>query len=74
MTSKSYPVSKSTTTVSSLVDGSIDSGFTNGATPHIVHMSVKPQDIVDEEDARLKAGGKDREGNERTPGCRCIIM
>ena len=50
-----------------------DSGFTNGLTPHIVHMTVKPQDIVDEEEAN-KAAGKDRDGNERSPGCRCIIQ
>ncbi|CAF9922627.1 MAG: hypothetical protein ALECFALPRED_002132 [Alectoria fallacina] len=51
-----------------------DSGFTNGLTPHIIHMTIKPQEIVDEEDAKMKSGGRDRDGNERSPGCRCIIQ
>lgn len=51
-----------------------DSGFTNGLTPHIIHMTIKPQEIVDEEDAKMKSGGRDRDGNERSPGCRCLIQ
>ncbi|KAL2039819.1 hypothetical protein N7G274_007219 [Stereocaulon virgatum] len=51
-----------------------DAGFTNGVTPHIIHMTIKPQDIVDEEDAKIKSGAKDRDGNERSPGCRCVIQ
>ena len=51
-----------------------DSGFTNGITPHIIHMTIKPQEIVDEEDAKMKSGGRDRDGNERSPGCRCIVQ
>lgn len=51
-----------------------DSGFTNGLTPHIIHMTIKPQEIVDEEDAKMKSGGRDRDGNDRSPGCRCIIQ
>jgi hypothetical protein len=51
-----------------------DAKFKND-TPNVVHMTVKPQDIVDEEDAKLaKQGGRDGDGNERTPGCRCILM
>ena len=51
-----------------------DAKFKND-TPNVVHMTVKPQDIVDEEDAKLaKQGGRDRDGNERSPGCRCVLM
>ena len=51
-----------------------DSGFTNSSTPHIIHMTIKPQDIVDEEDAKMKAAGSSRGDSERSPGCRCIIQ
>ena len=52
-----------------------DGRFTVGETPHVVHMTIKPQDVVDDEDARIaKGGGRDRDGNERTPGCRCVIL
>lgn len=52
----------------------IESKFSLGSTAHVVHMTVKPQDIVDEEDAKIKTGGKDRERSERTHGCRCVIL
>ncbi|KAL4788711.1 ubiquitin-related domain-containing protein [Aspergillus varians] len=52
-----------------------DSKFSSDA-PNVVHMTVKPQEIVDEEDAK---GGKtqysrDREASERSPRCRCVIQ
>ncbi|KAL4983541.1 ubiquitin-related domain-containing protein [Aspergillus falconensis] len=52
-----------------------DSKFSRDA-PNVVHMTVKPQEIVDEEDAK---GGKtqysrDREASERSPRCRCVIQ
>ena len=52
-----------------------DSKF-NADAPNVVHMTIKPQDIIEEEDAK---GGKAsyssaREGEGRSPGCRCIIM
>ena len=50
-----------------------DNGFINGISPQIVHMAIKPQEIVDEEEAN-KAVGKDRDGNERNPGCRCVLQ
>ena len=50
-----------------------ENGFTNSMIPQIVHMAIKPQDIVDEEEAN-KAGGKGRDGNDRSPGCRCVIQ
>ncbi|KAL4904560.1 hypothetical protein BDW74DRAFT_26400 [Aspergillus multicolor] len=52
-----------------------DSKFSRDA-PNVVHMTVKPQEIVDEEDAK---GGKaqysrDREASERSPRCRCVVQ
>ncbi|KAL4913927.1 ubiquitin-related domain-containing protein [Aspergillus aurantiobrunneus] len=52
-----------------------ESKFSSDA-PNVVHMTVKPQEIVDEEDAK---GGKthysrDREASERSPRCRCVIQ
>jgi len=39
-------------------------------------MTVKPQDIVDEEEnAKIgKSGTRDRDGSESSPGCRCVIL
>jgi hypothetical protein len=39
-------------------------------------MTVKPQEVVDEEDAKVAKGqlGRDREASERSPGCRCVIL
>ncbi|KAL1599676.1 hypothetical protein SLS60_007479 [Paraconiothyrium brasiliense] len=43
--------------------------------PNVVHMTVKPQEIVDEEDAKTGKGGKTRDGDEEThAGCRCVIL
>ncbi|KAJ5587548.1 uncharacterized protein N7459_003313 [Penicillium hispanicum] len=52
-----------------------DSKFNHDA-PNVVHMTVKPQEVVDEEDAKgAKAPySRDRESNERSPGCRCVIL
>ena len=52
----------------------VENKFSLGSTAHVVHMTVKPQDIVDEEDAKMKTSGKDREGSERSHGCRCVIL
>ncbi|KAJ5107287.1 hypothetical protein N7456_003962 [Penicillium angulare] len=48
----------------------------NHDAPNVVHMTVKPQEVVDEEDAKgAKAQyGREGETNERSPGCRCVIM
>lgn len=53
----------------------IDSKFNHDA-PNVVHMTVKPQEVVDEEDAKgAKAQyNRDHETNERSPGCRCVIL
>ncbi|KAK5199569.1 hypothetical protein LTR72_004717 [Exophiala xenobiotica] len=45
-------------------------------SPNVLHMTIKPQDYVEDEDAK---GGKssmagNRESEGRSPGCRCIIM
>jgi hypothetical protein len=38
-------------------------------------MTVRPQDIVDEEDAsKSKTLTGNREGEEATAGCRCVIQ
>ena len=50
-----------------------DCKFSLGATPHVVHMTVKPQDFIDDEEAG-KGGSRDREGSERSPRCRCCVI
>lgn len=49
--------------------------FNHGA-PNVVHMTVKPQELMDEEDAKTakSSHGRDREANESSPGCRCVIL
>ncbi|KAI4242121.1 MAG: hypothetical protein L6R40_004163 [Gallowayella cf. fulva] len=52
-----------------------DCRFVSGLMPHVVHMTIKPQEIIDEEDAKIaKTGSRDREGNEGSTGCRCVIL
>lgn len=57
-----------------LIEGS-DSKFSRDH-PNVVHMTVKPQEVVDEEDAKgAKAQySHGREASERSPGCRCVIL
>ncbi|KAF2832927.1 hypothetical protein CC86DRAFT_2035 [Ophiobolus disseminans] len=44
-------------------------------TPNVVHMTVRPQDVVDEEDAKIGKGSNRRDGDEEpTAGCRCVIL
>ncbi|OJJ50815.1 hypothetical protein ASPZODRAFT_126763 [Penicilliopsis zonata CBS 506.65] len=52
-----------------------DSKFSHDA-PNVIHMTVKPQEVVDEEDAKGGKNqlGREREASERSPGCRCIIL
>lgn len=53
-----------------------DSKF-NHDTPNVVHMTMKPQDMLDEEEAAAKggkSGSRSGDGDERTPGCRCVIL
>ena len=47
----------------------------NVNTSNVVHMAVKPQDLVDEDDPKtVKGTNRDRDGDDRTAGCRCIIQ
>ncbi|KIV86757.1 hypothetical protein PV11_02351 [Exophiala sideris] len=45
-------------------------------SPNVLHMTIKPQDYVEDEDAKggksSMAGNRDAEG--RSPGCRCTVM
>lgn len=45
-------------------------------TPNVVHMTVKPQEVVDdEENAKSGKGPSRRDGeDEPTAGCRCTIL
>lgn len=44
-------------------------------SPNVVHMTVKPQEVVDEEDAKTaKTGGRDNDDGETTARCRCVIL
>lgn len=47
----------------------------NRDAPNVVHMTVKPQEVVDEEDAKgsKQLTGRERETPERSPRC-CIIL
>ncbi|OJJ81730.1 uncharacterized protein ASPGLDRAFT_68595 [Aspergillus glaucus CBS 516.65] len=52
-----------------------DSKFNRDA-PNIVHMTIKPQELIDEEDAAGAKGQSIRERvpSVRSPGCRCVIL
>ncbi|OJD37744.1 ubiquitin protein [Diplodia corticola] len=44
-------------------------------SPNVVHMTVKPQEVVDEEDAKTaKTGSRDHDDGETTARCRCVIL
>ncbi|KAF2813491.1 ubiquitin-like protein [Mytilinidion resinicola] len=44
-------------------------------SPNVVHMTIKPQEIVDEEETRTGKGGSRRDGDDEThAGCRCVIL
>lgn len=51
----------------------------NLEAPNVLHMTIKPQEIIDEEE-NAKSGkggfgpGSGRDSGDRTPGCRCIIL
>ncbi|KAL1955533.1 hypothetical protein VTO42DRAFT_8487 [Malbranchea cinnamomea] len=47
----------------------------NRDAPNVVHMTIKPQEVMEEEDAKAKSvHGRDRETTESSPGCRCVIL
>lgn len=61
--------------LSTVLMDQLDSKFNHDA-PNVVHMTVKPQEMVDEEDAKGAKAQYSREGdsNGRSPGCRCVIL
>jgi hypothetical protein len=69
------PVCYTTNDDKSRANWLIDSKFSRDA-PNVVHMTVKPQELIDEEDAKgTKAQyTRERESSERSPGCRCVIQ
>ncbi|KAH0264446.1 hypothetical protein KCU91_g12051, partial [Aureobasidium melanogenum] len=60
-----------------------DCRFSDSA-PNVVHMSVKPQEVIDDEENAKSAKGKNSggggrpgsrgDGDEPTAGCRCIVQ
>jgi hypothetical protein len=47
----------------------------NKTAKNVVHMTVRPQDIVDEEEEeRKRAEVRQREEHEQTARCGCIIL
>lgn len=43
--------------------------------PNVVHMTVKPQEVVDEEDGKTGKAGIRRDGEDEVhAGCRCVIL
>lgn len=47
----------------------------NKSAKNVVHMTVRPQDIVDEEEEeRKRAEGRQREEQEPTARCGCVIL
>lgn len=44
-------------------------------SPNVVHMTIKPQEVVDEEDAKTGKGGSRNHGDDEPhAGCRCVIL
>ena len=76
MTSRPCQVCATSLKISStaLIDR-LDSKFNHDA-PNVVHMTVKPQEMIDEEDAKKPKPhyGRDSDSNARSPGCRCVIL
>ncbi|KAL8997434.1 MAG: hypothetical protein Q9169_003297 [Polycauliona sp. 2 TL-2023] len=71
------PVNMSVYTLKELIwrEWRDDCRFECGPTPHVVHMTIKPQEIIDEEDAKMaKTSSRDPHGNEVSAGCRCVIL
>ncbi|PGH01491.1 hypothetical protein GX51_05178 [Blastomyces parvus] len=48
----------------------------NQNAPNVVHMTIKPQEVVDEEDAKAarSTSGRERDGGDHSPRCRCVIL
>ncbi|KAF2227140.1 ubiquitin-related domain-containing protein [Elsinoe ampelina] len=45
-------------------------------TPNVLHITVKPQEVMDDEEAGKgkSSMSRDRDGGDSTPGCRCVIL
>lgn len=42
---------------------------------NVVHMTIKPQDMVDDEEAsKSKAPGRERENGDGPSRCHCVIL
>ncbi|KAI5291709.1 hypothetical protein KEM54_001465 [Ascosphaera aggregata] len=49
----------------------------NHDAPNVVHMTLRPPSVVEEENDPRNAKGttqREREADDRTPGCRCVIL
>lgn len=57
-----------------LVQYATDCKFNHDA-PNVVHMTVKPQEALDEDDGKVaKDHTSHRETRRRSPRCRCVIL
>ncbi|ODH13735.1 hypothetical protein ACO22_06949 [Paracoccidioides brasiliensis] len=56
--------------------GSLSELKLSQSSPNVFHMTLKPQEVVDEEDAKAarSATGRQRDGGDHSPRCRCIIL
>lgn len=45
-------------------------------TTNVVHMTIKPQELLDDEEGKTAkgSGSRNQPGEERTAGCRCVIL
>lgn len=49
----------------------------NATSANVVHMSIKPQDFVEDEEAKGSKAARTQSheaGERRSPGCRCTVM
>ncbi|KKZ62058.1 hypothetical protein EMCG_03520 [[Emmonsia] crescens] len=48
----------------------------NHTASNVLHMTLKPQEVVDEEDAKAArpSSGRERDGGDHSPRCRCVIL
>ncbi|KAL2364158.1 hypothetical protein RJZ56_002919 [Blastomyces dermatitidis] len=48
----------------------------NQNAPNVIHMTIKPQEVVDEEDTKAarSTSARERDGGDRSPRCRCVIL
>lgn len=69
----SSPVENSRPIRQSMTYVSTDCRFSTQSA-NVLHLSVKPQDIVDEEENAKTGKGSARGDGERTAGCRCVIL